>query len=529
MRLRFRAFPSLALATLAAVCVAPNARAQAPEEPIVHVTAEVKLGPDIGQSPGTLFEARTADGAYVVGAGFSDVYNTRCRSDRHVLQFYVRRTDGERPLELKRTPRPWTSHAGTYLYSVGERLRALRDLGDTSPAEWDAATATWYSCELSPPMRMSVGDGILAMGNSRVWYDGELILDAPELGSYERFYYAHGFLCFYHINRGEGGGYREYVNDEDGFSRLYACRWRPGEGQVDLTAASVMTLPYVGETTFAWGNYQGRVLTGSNLGGFYVFDGRAWSSLREPILGSSFQIYTMVPLYDKLLLGQYPSGVLWEFDGENLTPLAEWPPIMPGASPSARECQTAIVWGGELFVGVWPWAELWRYSPDTNAWSFGGRMFTHPEVATDPVHPYETECRERELVSNQWGQRLTSLVPHGDRLLAGTSAKWPIELGDDLPDFMTPEALAEYGSIVEIRTPGCVSAPIRWTEGDTTFEFVITGNGLRISQNGLPLASAPLGGELAAALADTGGLVDLRSGSGVYGPFGGTSVSCAAR
>lgn len=501
--------------------------AQPPEEPIMRVVAEVKFGPDNGQSLGTLFEARTVDGRFVVGAGFCDVYGTMCRSDRHVLQFYLRRADGTRAITLDRLPRPWATHAGAYMCGVNGRLFAVRDLIDNSVGEWDEATASWQECRTVAPGRMALGDGVLAMGAGRVWYDGKLILDAPARGSYERFYYANGFLCFYHIDRGEGG-YREYVSDDDGFSRLYACPWRPGAGPVDLTAAMTLTLPYVGETTFAWGNFDGRVLTGSNLGGFYVYDGGAWSMLRAPALGSSFQIYTMVPLYDRLLLGQYPSGILWQFDGETLSPLDGWPPVMPGASPSARECQTAFVWGGELFVGVWPWAELWRYNPDADAWSFVGRMFTHPEVTADPVHPYENECRERNLVLNQWGQRLTSLAPFGDALLASTSAKWPIPL-DEPPDFIAPEALAEYGSIIALRTPGCVAAPIHWTDDATSFEFTIAAERMSVSQNGLPLASATLDDETVTALATAGGLVDVRSGAGVYGPYAGVSVRCELR
>lgn len=528
MRIDIGAVLTMLLVPVAVSWLTLMAHAQPPEGSIVHVTADVEFGADIGQGLGTLFEARTADGQFVVGAGFSDVYGTRCRSDRHLLQFYVRRADGQRELTLERRPRPWDTHAGTYMYGVSGRVFAVADLSQTTVREWDAATESWRGSPMVAAMRMAVGDGILATGDSRVSYNDELILDAPARGSYERFYYANGFLCFYYIDRGAGGGYREYASDEDGFSRLYACPWRPGDGPVDLTRAVWVTLPYVGETTFAWGTFGGRVLTGSNLGGFYVFDGDAWSVLREPALNVSFQIYTMVALHDRLLLGQYPSGVLWQFDGENLTQLDGWPPIMPGASPSARECQTAIVWGGELFVGVWPWAELWRYTPETDAWSFAGRMLTHPEVAPDPVHPYENECRERNLVLNQWGQRLTSLVPSGSTLLASTSAKWPIDLKEP-PDFMTPEELAEYGSVMAIRTPGCISAPINWTDGATSFEFTIAADRMTISQDGRPLASAPLDAEMATALAATGGLGEVRSGAGVYGPFGGVSVRCEAR
>ena len=80
------------------------------------------------------------------------------------------------------------------------------------------------------------------------------------------FFYANGYLCFYHVNRGPGA-YRAYQNDEDGFSKLYACRWTPEMKEVDLAKAIVMTLPVVGEMTFAWGQLGQQILTGSNIGG----------------------------------------------------------------------------------------------------------------------------------------------------------------------------------------------------------------------------------------------------------------------
>ena len=86
------------------------------------------------------------------------------------------------------------------------------------------------------------------------------------------FFYANGHLCFYHVHR-NGKPYHFYENDEDGFSRLYACPWTPEQTKVDLSAAVVRRLPVVGETTFAWGQLNKQIVTGSNIGGFYVFEG----------------------------------------------------------------------------------------------------------------------------------------------------------------------------------------------------------------------------------------------------------------
>jgi len=266
------------------------------------------------------------------------------------------------------------------------------------------------------------------------------------------------------------------------------------------------------------------VLTCSNLGGVHLFDGTQWRTLREDQLGVSYQVYTMVRFYDKLLLGQYPTGMLFEYDGNQLNLREGWPPRLAGTSPSAREAQTALIWGGELWVGVWPWAELWRYNADCDQWFFVQRMFSQPPVSDDPVHPWEKECREAGLVINAWGQRLTSLLPYGDSLLAATSTKGPMK-DEQRPAFISDEVLAQYGAVTRLRTPGCVSAPVNW-QGDTVeLQFTITRQEMLIQQAGKPLARAPLAPELADLLQSAGGLAEVTWGAGVYGPFGGGEVS----
>ncbi len=504
-----------------------SAVAQGADEPVLSVTVQAEFGEDVGQSPGSLFEAKTVDGRFVVGAGFCDVWNTRFRTDRDVVQFFIRRTSGERDFAMERLPRPLAEH-GAYMYDFRGEVIAATDASSGRLSAWDPATGSWESCQTLAPARMRLGDGELAMGSSRVWYDGELILGPPEQGSSGSFYYAGGHLCWYHIWRGAVDGYQPWESDEVGFSKLVACPWTPGEGPVDLSRAVVLTLPIVGETTFVWGQFGGEPITVSNVGGVYFLDDGQWRMLRAPELGVSYQVYSMVRFYDDLMLGQYPSGELWRFDGETITQLEGWPPVIEGVAAYSREAQTAIVWGGELLVGVWPWAELWRYSPDAQQWHSMGRMFTQPEVHADPGHPWEAECAEAGLVMNQWGQRLTSMVPLGDTLMASTSAKSPVP-PDQAPEFIPPEALAEYGSVMRIRMPGCLSARIHWTSEPTELEFAISGGRMVIRQNGLELGSTAIDAELAQAIAAGGGLGEVTWGNGVYGPWGGASVAGAAR
>ena len=496
-------------------------------EELMKCMVAVELGQDKGQSLGSLFEARTEDGSFVLGAGFCDVYNTRNRTDRMVVQFFVRPTDGIREFSLEPLPRPWSA-TGTYMFNVADQLVAMTPSDDTAARVWDATTASWLSQEGTAPARVRVDGGTLGFGDGRFWHDGRAVLDAPAQGSYQCFYYADGHLLFYHVFRGQGNGYRAWESDEDGFSKLYACPWRPSDGTpVDLSLAVVETLLIVGETTFSWGQLDGAPLTCSNIGGVYVFDGTGWRTIRQPTLGESFQVYTMVRYYDRLLLGQYPTGEFFEFDGDDLRLLEDWPPRIEGVSGSSRECQTATIWGGELIAGVWPWAELWRHNADTDSWQTMGRLFSHPEAHADPGHPYQTQCDELGLVSNQWGQRVTSMVPLGDSLMISTSAKWPFE-PSPAPDFMTEEQLAEYGTVWRMRLPGCLSAPVHWTPEQTEFEFIVTADAMQIRQNGLLLAETSISPDLAERIAAAGRVVSPEWGTGAYGPFGGASVAGVA-
>ncbi|MBD3293065.1 MAG: hypothetical protein GF393_09085, partial [Armatimonadia bacterium] len=360
-----------------------------------EVTMDV--GQDLGQSLGSLFEVATADGDITVGAGFCDVYNTRFRSSRRVIQFFVRPNDGALEYDLERVPRPSTA-TGAYMFNLGEDLVSMQADAHAPARVWDTVTGSWASWDGMGPVRMPLGDGALAHDDAGFFHDGELILAPPERGSYQRFYYASGHLFFYHVNRGAQSQYRPWVSDEDGFSKLYACPWDPAEGgPVDLSQAVVETLPIVGETTFAWGQFDGQILTCSNVGGVYVFDGGAWRTVLEPKLNESFQVYTMVRYYDRLLLGQYPTGEFFEFDGEDLTLLEGWPPRMEGVAGFSRECQTAVIWGGRLLAGVWPWGEVWSHHPDLGRWQSMGRLFSHPELDDEFGHPYQAECEAGDL------------------------------------------------------------------------------------------------------------------------------------
>lgn len=496
-----------------------------PAPATMRVCVTIDRGQDVGQSFGSLFEATSGDGALVLGAGFPNAYNTRYRADRHAVQFFVRPADGKRTFTMEKLPRP-NDLCGTYLY--GRDGVVYSTYGGLKA--WDPETRTWqeaHDASGGTHETLRVADGVLEFGASTVKYKGRTILSPPDEGSYQLFFYANGHLCFYHVKRGDGG-YRRYENDEDGFSRLYACPWTPDQKMVDLSKSVVLTLPVVGEMTFAWGQLGKQIVTGSNIGGFYVFEDGTWRMLLEPKLGVSYQLYSTQMFYGRLLMGQYPTGRIFEYDGKKITGVAGWPPKLAGVSGSAREAQTTAIYGGDLFVGVWPWGELWRYNPDSREWKFLRRMFNHPALSDKVVHPYDAENRGNP-VGNQWGQRVTSLIPCGPDLFIATSAKWPCRWDAEKFPFLAPDKWKSYGSVYRMTMPGHLGAVTRWTDGPTTIEFIIRGSEISITQDGKKLASAALTGRLAERLRTLSPLRNVQWGDGIYGRFGGKTIDGKVR
>jgi hypothetical protein len=484
---------------------------------VFEATATVDFGQDIGQNLGTVFEAYDAKAQRVYGAGFSGVYNTYGRMDRYKLQFYVRGAGAASPV-YEQLPKP-TQRSGVYLFDFAGRTCAWTYDQQSVLRTWDEKSHSWpedkrldralVNAGDSP---LTVGDGLLICGQNHALYKGQPILPAPTEGYYYSFYYANGFLCFFHTKR-----------NPEGYTRVYACPWTPGDKAIELSRAQMLEAKYVGETPFAWGQLGRRVVTCSNNGGFYVFDGQAWTVLREADIKVSYQIYSMINYYDRLLMAQYPTGNLFEYDGHEIRQLKDWPPVMPGVGGSSREAQTTGFYGGDLYVGVWPWGELWRYSREVGKWDFVRRIFTDPPTTLQYGHPFEKDVQEynqahatNQIVSNGWGQRVAGLVAQGDSLLISTSSKGPEAREKRLPGLTDP-IYAQYGQVLRMKLPGSLAATILPKSGPTELKFIVAADRMAILQDGQLLAETPLDPTLAGSLHPT----SFAWGEGLFGPLAG--------
>ncbi|MFN0198425.1 MAG: hypothetical protein ACKVT0_16895 [Planctomycetaceae bacterium] len=487
----------------------------------IEIETEIEFGPDLGQNYGTIFEARDDSGRLRIGAGFVGVYNTRYRSDRQTLQFFVRpaANDPDEIFEVDPLPRP-SEAAGSYLFDFEGKLHSRSYIADSAMRVWDPATQTWgIDDDFTKPnedrgdQKMTVAGKMLWFDSGSVKYDGEEILVPPEVGQYYNFYYGNGHLAWFHTHKIENGG----------FTKLYAVAWNPaGDRQVDVARAVVHDLAIVGETPFSWGQFGEQLITVSNWGGVYVFEGGTWKTALPVKQSGSRQVYSMLNFGDEMLFAEYPSGHLWVWDGEQITERKGWPPIMPGVSDYAREAQTTVIYRGELFVGVWPWAELWRYDVDEKSWQFVRRMFSKPDISDEVGHPWEAEIKKynaeqgTNIVFNNWGQRVTGLIPMGDAMYLSTSAKAP--WGREKYDWLTDDVWEEYGRPYRVRLPGNLSVRMNWKTGPTKLIFQIDEGIMKIYQDGKLLGEAKAPDDTPEL--EKQGLSELKLtwGKGIFGP-----------
>ena len=500
---------------------------------LLEVKATVEFGRDEGQNLGSLFDAWNENNESIAGMGFLGAYNTYFQADRHMLHAFVRPPGSETVASISPMPRP-SPHVHHYMFDAGDDVYAT-DRG--SPARvyhWNPDEDAWSETDPSTAPSIPVGNHRLELHRNRIVMEGhEVFTFDASIGTAGSYYYAHGHL-FFHVAAADSPERQTF---------LYACAWHPDDGNaVSIDDAIVLPLTAPGEFPYSYGQHRPAlprtagwtepgVIVGTNNGGVYRFRDGAWATLRAADPRTSFQLYTMINHYNRLLMGHYPSGELYEIVEDEVRHLVGSPPRPDTATPSAREVQSLTIYRGELFVGIWPWGEVWQMAAKPGEsqdweedWHFIGRLFSHPEMLPSVTAPYEAELSALgEAVNNLWGQRVTSLIPHRDGLLASTSNKNGTPMKEDLA-FLAEDRWKEYGAVHRLHLPGHVSIPIEWKDGPTEFMLVILPDRFAVRQDGRLLAVVPLLAEEMEGFAAQG--VDW--GTGVFGLFGGSTVEIEA-
>jgi hypothetical protein len=294
----------------------------------------------------------------------------------------------------------------------------------------------------------------------------------------------------------------DLFNQYDAEGKWTGCLQDEDLWRVDLDSAKYLTGP-MGSVTI----HNCRTIHGSKKN-LRATDGKSW------------QAYSVTRWYDDILIGQYPTGSLFTYNNEGLKPFEPPLPVPENASPSAREAQTIAIYGGDLYVGVWPWGELWRLDGNTEEWKFVDRVFHSPEVSKVEA-PYIGEMEGKEGDSNYWGQRISSLVPFNDALYIGTLNKQGKPFVPESHQFLSPEVVEQYGMVHRMTGVAHAARQFEW-KPVTELRFVYDHEGLKVYQDGELLVSRevsePTGLEGRQAR-------EIRTGMGIYGPFAGKIVS----
>jgi hypothetical protein len=494
-------------------------------------TVNVTLPPDAGQPIGTLFSL-SRGGTRVAHAGAAYKSGTFYGNQHRQLSFYLDGFDSTWTDLGAPFPEVWTetrcqSYAGK-LYATN---RDLHGEGHPGPnAAYLSASGEWTR-EQPPGLAVYGGSqnvcgGTLAFEETAVNFDGRTIfsLDTSKHHSLVAAY-ADGRLLVFAVG---------IANVST--NTISISKWACG----DAAAAPLKSWdgPSTGynppERNFPYAvlkaSSSGGFLVATNLGDVYEVSDSAlrvvhnWAEPAHP--HTSWQPYTLIRHADKVLVGQYPSGGVFEFD-TTTRKLSDAPTPVgpePGAGSSHREAQELIAYADSLYLGVWPWGTVWSLTPPKSedaaapGWMLARRLFASPAVSGEDA-PWEAFIQNATggNFSNYWGQRVEGSCLHDGRAYFTTSAK---NAGvRDWVGIIPEDAQKEYGHVWELDNKGQVSGHFEWPlhGGSTLLRFAINERGIAVTQDGAPLASRTF--PVPVKLPDLSGLEATTCGArGFFGP-----------
>jgi hypothetical protein len=533
------ALVALALA-LALVLVAGVARA-AVEAPLWEREIVLPDTQDEGQYFGTLLEIRDRAGALVAVAGFPNGSQTNGVNNHRDLHFALAAPPGSTVLR-----RPAVEELAGRPYGPVSLFRLLTHRGQLIAYPWFVrAPLRTYSLErrrwetveslLSDRTRRAVlvslqvvEDSLLATfvddlvyGDRRIGLDDLPITGGRDIATA---LYARGRLLLSMTERSAA--------DPSGRSLLIDCAWRPGWPEVqDCRRVEFPAVEGARGRHAVNGMHplaDGRVLVYGLSGFLHLYAQGTLHPLVEIDPARSWQAYSSLEHYGRLLLGQYPAGNLMVVSlGDSLARSPDDPPwsdaergeveMTPAVSSSERrrdEAQSVMYLGTDLAVGMWPWGEVFGGRPG-GAW----RVLLASPVGLQPdaggLHPFETK-----VGNNCLGMRVFQLMPwRGGVVFQNTpkngDAECQLAAGK-----VSPADLRPYGRVRYLDVPGSLSCPLIWTGRPRQIRLRLTRDGsMTVEQDGRLLCRRPVDEAVAMArrLNAADNEVWIRPAIGFYG------------
>jgi hypothetical protein len=372
---------------------------------------------------GTMIGLFNRDGDVLLEGGFQNSWNTYCQNDYWDLHFYQpSKQNGN--FELLGKPDDYFKSG--FIWKWDDFLFAA-DMGDSRV----------YKFDLDGSFQLMENPGSLLTARANI-----------ECGV---FVY---------------GGYKYFYSEslsEDVSSVLYACDSK--------NSCSVANLPPK-TWIYSYASEKTNVFAGANDGGVYFHDQEknTWceasyideeyfclSSDIEPIRKGRTQFYSSIQYGDATLIGMWPGGFLFEFRDGSLKRWAQ--DSLRDFSYNLAEAQSLSIYCGNLYVGYWPWGELYKY--DGTNWNLATRLFSAPEKSNSPDlvnYPYFYRALDGESAAF-YGERISGMIPYGQSLIVSTSnlSSWGKSIGEG---FISEQLAHEYGLIYTLTQEGCLTAKV---------------------------------------------------------------------
>ncbi|MFZ4125880.1 MAG: hypothetical protein ACOYJ2_07420 [Rickettsiales bacterium] len=237
------------------------------------------------------------------------------------------------------------------------------------------------------------------------------------------------------------------------------------------------------------------------------------------------EYYSFTPYQKGGLVGNFPHGGLVYHDGTKAAmsklALATKDDFGYENGTFYRESQTVLSAYGNIFVGMFPWAEFFAINPETDT-STIQRLITHPEKARGEA-PY---MKDAPMTAGNvpdpthWGQRITRVTVLNGKLCASTGNKRGKRYSAAEFPNLTEEETLDYGKVFCATLPNHTMAAHQ-IAAKGTLRFVVGKNHLMIFENDRLIAynTVNLTPQQRQSLDTDDG--ELTKGTGNYGAFKG--------
>lgn len=423
-----------------------------------ELTLTFLLNYDTGLDGGTLFEAYDADGNLLAYAGFNNGVNTRSSSNRKNISFYVKPLKDTFSLKDVGNPFPGIDECGR-IFNVNNELWALNYKHEKKKLnpytlKWeDIKEINWKSNEYLIDIQ-KLQDSIIWVYTDGIFW-GNKTLYCENISNYK--------IIAFCINSNQFFIFRSATNDSlKNLISVGELIWIKNQCylKVDTTYTSIGKNP-ISDGAYCWEFYNGKFYLSTNEGNTYMFDKNSFkiitNSNKRKIDDWGWQVYSTLKFKNKLLIGHYPSGNIYEVKNNKIrlpTKIKEIP-IKDKLSDSEREAQSMAIYAGYLMCGLWPWGELNGFDLNKNKWTFYKRVFEYPQLSKENAPFVNRFFYKTGKINNQWGQRIQDLVNYNQYLAINTSFKNVISANDKR--YIFPYEEEQYGKVYLLEIPGQIS------------------------------------------------------------------------